>query len=259
MKQFFFLLISSLCLSQNINFTWINGGNQTEQPAEFGLYGIESSENWPNTLMEMAYVKDNDGTFWMFGGYTTGWVANSSNLLLSYNLQNNNFTFRKGWFFHDFNGYSKGINVESYRNTPGALRCTSLWASVNKTLYKFGGSDASNSAKNDLWKFNITTNNWVKISNGTADGSGNFGIKGVENTSNVPPALVYTTTWTDQARNLYFFGGKTSVSYNASEYNTIWKYNISSNMWSWIGGSDQPSGYRKSSKYSKCQIRIMFI
>lgn len=241
MKQFFFLLISSLCLSQNINFTWINGGNQIEQPAEFGLYGIESSENWPNTLMEMSYVKDSDDTFWMFGGYTTGWATNASNLLLSYNLQNNNFTFRKGWFYHDFNGYNKGINVESYRNTPGALRSASFWASVNKTLYKFGGSDASNSTKNDLWKFNITTNNWIKISNGTADGSGNFGVKGVENASNTPPALVYTTTWTDQTGNLYFFGGKTSVNYNANEYNTIWKYNISTNMWSWIGGSDQPN------------------
>ncbi len=241
MKQFFFLLISSLCLSQNINFTWINGGNQTEQPAEFGLYGIESSENWPNTLMEMSYVKDSDDTFWMFGGYTTGWATNASNLLLSYNPQNNNFTYRKGWFFHDFKGYNKGLNIESYRNTPGALRSASIWSSVNKTLYKFGGADASGSAKNDLWKFNITTNNWIKISDGTADGSGSFGIKGVENASNVPPALVYTTTWTDQAGNLYFFGGKTSVSYTASEYNTIWKYNISTNMWSWIGGSDQPN------------------
>ncbi|MBB6369601.1 kelch repeat-containing protein [Chryseobacterium shigense] len=238
MKKIFFLLISTMCLSQNINFTWIQGGNQIEQNAEFGIYGLESNENWPNILKEMSYVVDNDGTFWMFGGYSTGWVSNATSLLWSYNYQNNNFTFRKGWLYHDFNGYNKGINADSYRNVPGAVRMSSMWASTNKNLYVFGGADASGKQKNDLWKFNSLTNNWIKISNGTPTGEANFGTKGVENITNAPPALINTTTWTDSSGNLYFFGGKTS---NGDEYNTVWKYNISTNMWSWTGGADQPN------------------
>lgn len=238
MKKIFFLLISTACLSQNINFTWIQGGNQIEQNAEFGIYGLESSENWPNILKEMSYVVDNDGVFWMFGGYSTGWVSNASSLLWSYNYQNNNFTFRKGWLYHDFNGYNKGINVESYRNVPGAVRLSSMWSSTNKNLYAFGGADASNKHKNDLWKFNSLTNNWTKISNGTLNGEGNFGTKGIESATNIPPALVHTTTWSDSSGNLFLFGGKMS---NGNEYNTVWKYSISTNMWSWIGGTDQPN------------------
>ncbi|KMQ63045.1 hypothetical protein ACM46_13970 [Chryseobacterium angstadtii] len=236
MKKIFFLLISTFCLSQNINFTWVQGGNQIEQDAEFGIYGLESSENWPNILKEMSYVADSDGTFWMFGGHSTGWVGNASSLLWSYNSQNNNFTFRKGWLYHDFNGYNKGVNVESYRNVPGAVRQSSMWSSTNKNLYIFGGADASGKQKNDLWKFNSLTNNWIKISNGTSNGEGNFGTKDIENPANIPPALINTTTWTDSSGNLFLFGGKTS---NGNEYNTVWKYSISTNMWSWIGGTDQ--------------------
>lgn len=242
MKNLFFLFISTLMFSQNINFTWIHGSKETQQDAEFGIYGLESEDNWPNVLSHMAYTVDNEGTFWMFGGKTTGNTSDGSNLLWSCNLQNNNFRFRKGLLYYDFDGFNKGLNIESYRNFPKPVWNSSIWASKNKTLYVLGGGNASLSLSKDFWKFNIDTNNWTKLSNGTPDGKGVFGIKGVENASNFPPDLTNVTTWTDADGNLYLFGGNTSSSYlDRDEYNTVWKYNVSTNMWSWISGSDQPN------------------
>lgn len=222
--------------------TWINGSNQIQQNAEYGLYGLESDENWPNILNDTSTVVDSNGLFWMFGGQSNGWgFENSCSSLWSYDYQTNQFLYRKGKTFEDLQEFNKGLGVESYRNIPKNVRLASFWSSTNNFLYKFGGSDSSNKAGNDLWKFNVITNNWIKINSGTSDGSGNFGVKGVESISNNPPALVYTTTWTDEMGNLYLFGGKKSIYYNADEYNTVWKYNVSTNMWSWIAGSNQPN------------------
>lgn len=238
-KSLFFLLLSTLLYSQNINFTWIQGTNQTEQTAEIGLYGLDSDENWPGIQRDMSYVVDKDGLFWMFGGYSEG---SYSSILWSYNKQNNNFTFKKGRPYNDSDGFDKGINVESYRNMPSGVSLSSFWTS-NNNLYKFGGITSSLTASNDFWKFNIATNNWIKISEPTNDGAGHFGTKGVEDIANIPPALINTTTWTDEQGNLYLFGGRTGLSNrsNTVEYDTLWKYNISTKMWSWIGGSDQPN------------------
>lgn len=238
-KSLFFLLLSTLLYSQNINFTWIQGTNQTEQTAEIGLYGLDSDENWPGIQRDMSYVVDKEGLFWMFGGYSEG---SYSSILWSYNKQNNNFTFKKGRPYNDSDGFDKGINVESYRNMPSGVSLSSFWTS-NNNLYKFGGITSSLTASNDFWKFNIATNNWIKISEPTNDGAGHFGTKGVEDIANIPPALINTTTWTDEQGNLYLFGGRTGLSnrYNTVEYDTLWKYNISTKMWSWIGGSDQPN------------------
>lgn len=243
MKKLFFLLISTLFFSQNVNFTWIQGNNQTQQDAEFGIYGVDSDDNWPNVLGDMAYVVDNDKTLWMFGGITTGYIEKGSSLLWSYDILNNKFKFRKGWLYHDFEGFNKGLNIESYRNIPPSVSLSSLWISSNKILYKFGGTNAGNNLSNDLWKFNISTNNWIKIASGTKDATGHFGIKGVEDVANIPPGLINTTTWTDEIGNLYLFGGRTGTpgTYGSVDYDSVWKYNISTNMWSWISGSDQPN------------------
>jgi N-acetylneuraminic acid mutarotase len=65
-----------------------------------------------------------------------------------------------------------------------------------------------------------------------------YGQLGVPSSENFPGALNGSTRWTDQSGNLWLFGGGGIDSTGNNGYlNTLWKFNSSSNEWTWMGGS----------------------
>lgn len=78
---------------------------------------------------------------------------------------------------------------------------------------------------------------WVKGPN-TAGGNGNFGAKGVANVSNLPPPRNSAMTWVDAAGNLWLFGGAGRVSNMEGDLNDLWKYDPTTQIWTWISGSN---------------------
>ena len=80
---------------------------------------------------------------------------------------------------------------------------------------------------------------WVKGPN-TTNQPGIFGTQGVPAPANNPPAMsACSATWTDNAGDLWLFGGWAS-----GRSNNLWRYNIASNQWTWMKGSqgfDLPS------------------
>ncbi|MBA2406546.1 MAG: PKD domain-containing protein [Chitinophagales bacterium] len=58
---------------------------------------------------------------------------------------------------------------------------------------------------------------------------GVFGTLGVPDPNNTPPALYGPAMWINSSDNIYLFGGVT--------YNTLWKYDVAGNTWTWINGS----------------------
>jgi hypothetical protein len=76
---------------------------------------------------------------------------------------------------------------------------------------------------------------WVWISGSNTSGSvGNYGVQGVPDPANEPPAVYEPCEWIDQDGNLWFFGGKNAFNYFGCD---LWKYNISTNIWTWMKGS----------------------
>src|SRR5689334_16141636 len=71
---------------------------------------------------------------------------------------------------------------------------------------------------------------WMKGDN-TPNAAGVFGSPGVSDPANTPPALYGAAMWLDASNNIYLFGG-------ASYFNTLWKYSISANEWTWMNGLD---------------------
>src|ERR1700690_1821639 len=59
----------------------------------------------------------------------------------------------------------------------------------------------------DLWKYDITTNEWTWIKGtDTANYTGSFGIMGVENSTNNPPGTAeINTMWTDKNNNIWIW------------------------------------------------------
>ncbi|MBD3228654.1 MAG: hypothetical protein GF329_10765 [Candidatus Lokiarchaeota archaeon] len=81
-----------------------------------------------------------------------------------------------------------------------------------KNFWLFGGTgypESGNSGLlNDLWRFNLTSNEWTWISgNKTRNINGVYGKKGTPNESNCPGSRYSSGTWIGIYGNLWLFGG----------------------------------------------------
>src|SRR5205823_5511189 len=106
------------------------------------------------------------------------------------------------------------------------------WVDLSGNLWMFGGAMMYN--YNDLWKYDILNNTWtwMKGPNIPRD-SGNYGIQGVPNPANYPSSRSETAVgWIDRVGDLWLYGGL-----GAAALSDLWRYNISTNIWTWINGS----------------------
>ena len=127
---------------------------------------------------------------------------------------------------------TKGVSSSS--NNPGSRTEALTWV-LNNKLYLMGGY-GNGGAGNDLWVFDPTTNNWTWLSGSTTpDQLGNYGTKGVPASTNIPSARVNGATWIYNNK-LYLMGG--SIGIYASCYNDLWEYDPTSNLWTWLKGSN---------------------
>ncbi|BAM80407.1 similar to hedgehog protein [Cyanidioschyzon merolae strain 10D] len=74
---------------------------------------------------------------------------------------------------------------------------------------------------------------WIGGSNSTGS-SGSYGVQGVPNTSNVPPARYGAVFWTGADGVLWLFGGGSDLR---DVFGDLWNYNLSTFSWTWVGGS----------------------
>ncbi|MBA2250727.1 MAG: hypothetical protein H0W12_11120 [Chitinophagaceae bacterium] len=77
---------------------------------------------------------------------------------------------------------------------------------------------------------------WMKGDNVT-NSFGVYGTIGVSGAANKPGAREDAISWTDSLGNLWLFGGYGYAASGARGYlDDLWKYNISTNQWTWIKG-----------------------
>ena len=128
----------------------------------------------------------------------------------------------------------------SATNTPGSRDNFVTWVDANNNLWLFGGFNSYPfNYFADLWKFNTTSNEWTWVSgDSTSNSSGHYGVKGQPSDSTFPQARVGASSWRDNLGNLWLFGGN-----NYGYENDLWKYNISANQWTWMGGDSSSNDY----------------
>ena len=134
--------------------------------------------------------------------------------------------------------------VSAPTNEPPALSHAGGWTDALGNFWMYGGSlggyvwDGSPSSNaNDLWKYNPLTNEWTWM-NGTQtpDDPGDYGTQGIELETNRPPARSGFATWVDLSGNFWLFGGRERQSGNNANYNDLWKYDVTTNEWTWMKG-----------------------
>ncbi len=74
---------------------------------------------------------------------------------------------------------------------------------------------------------------WMK-GDSTYCSNGIFGVQGVPDSLNTPPGLYEACEWTDLNGDFWLYGGANLCG--CRYYSVLWKYTVSSNVWTWIMG-----------------------
>lgn len=101
-------------------------------------------------------------------------------------------------------------------------------------------NSATATASYTIWPISAT-NEWAWMGglNTNEFARGIYGTLGVPAAGNFPGTHQSSSTWTDSSGNLWLFGGlATDANGNTgSLMNDLWKFNPSTNQWTWMGGS----------------------
>lgn len=228
-------------------WTWIKGDQIINQLGTYGSLAAPNATNKPGARQTPCTWTDANGNFWMFGGW--GYSANASlgylNDLWKFNPGTGLWTWMGGSTI-PYQGATYGTQgVPSALNIPGARTGHSAFSDAQGMLWLFGGlGNTTNSMTvgylNDLWKYNPTTGEWTWVSgNNSINQNGIYGSIGISNSNNKPGSRLNCTSWKDNSGNFWVFGG---MGYDASNtltqpLNDLWKYNPSTNQWTWMKGS----------------------
>lgn len=232
--------------SQSAQFAWIKGSSANYQYGVYGTQGVSNATNLPGFRSDHVSWTNNTGTLWMFGGtgYAVSGAAGQLNDLWKYNVSLNEWTWIKGpSTINQIGAYgTKGIS--SATTTPGSRYSSATWIDNSGNLWLFGGNGRATTATagylNDLWKYDITTNEWTWISGSNAINQvGTYGTKGVPTASTTPGGRYDAVTWVDNSGNLWMHGGNgLAVTASGGLLNDLWKFDVLTNQWTWISGSN---------------------
>ncbi len=218
-------------LSSNL-WTWV-AASPVNGRAVYGIKGVASPSNTPGARNSSQTWVDSAGNLWLFGG---GSRAGSLNDLWKYNTSTNQWTWINGdTVSNQLPVYGiKGISADS--NNPGGRFLSLGWTDKSDNLWLWGGVlSYSGDSRNDLWKYNIVTNQWTWIRGSKTFSFASYGQLGISSPTNDPGAGLEQTSWTDTTGNFWLL--------SAGRDNVLWKYTIATNEWTWINGSISPLVY----------------
>ncbi|MBL7901768.1 MAG: T9SS type A sorting domain-containing protein [Bacteroidia bacterium] len=237
------ILISKNCFAQN--YTWKKGSNSINQTGMYGTMGVPAATTTPGSRNNAVSWTDASGKFWLFGGFGNDAMSfNQLNDLWKYDPLTNQWTFIKGNTIGAQSGVYGTIGVSAVSNNPGSRSKAVSWRDANGDFWLFGGNGFDGSAQqgflNDLWKYSPSTNQWTWMKgSANIDQPGVYGTLGVASAGNTPGARQGAVSWTDASGNLWLFGGfGYEATSNLGLLNDLWKYNIASNQWTWVRGSN---------------------
>ncbi len=226
-------------------WAWMGGAITPNQPGSYGLQGREESTNVPGARVGAVSWTDPNGNLWLFGGsgYATSASATGSlNDLWLYNTVSGRWTWKGGSDALGADGIYGTKGVPGGLNRPGGRAYAVSWKDDGWNLWLFGGNSF-----NDLWKYDVLSGQWTWISGSSgASKTGTYGSQGIAAPSNTPGSRSKAVSWSDDGGNLWLFGGSGFGAFDTGSgaLNDLWKYNLSSGMWTWVTGSSatQASG-----------------
>ena len=242
------LLLSLLftCLLTAQTYTWKRGDYIVGNFGTYGTMGTFSSGNDPGGRHGAAQWMDKSGNLWIMGGEghsgssTPCWL----NDLWKYDRTLNQWAWMRGSTSCDPGGTYGTQGVAAPGNDPGGREFSQCWTDTAGNFWVLGGTGYAGTSfgiLNDLWKYNPQTNQWTWMKGTNNVGvNGVYGTLGVSASTNMPGSRHGGATWTGNDGHLYLFGGRGFGATGFSNFlSDVWRYNISTNEWTWIKGPNQ--------------------
>jgi hypothetical protein len=202
---------------------------QTMAKRDFQQHKLSGS-----TTRSASWVDEN-GNFWLYAGIKDGAYFND--------LWEYDFSLKQwAWISGDSTAGVEGVygikGQSSKSNKPGGRSSLAHWQDSDGNFWIFGGnglaSDFFAGFLNDVWMFNTSSLEWTWISGANVSNpTAVYGNENEESPENAPAGISYSAFWKDYEGNFWTFGGASSSVFI---FNGIWKYNVSTNMWSWHNG-----------------------
>lgn len=249
-KSFLFVtiltFINGVSIAQGNQWAWMKGEKTINSFGVYGTINIEAPGNTPGARQGSITWKDATGNFWLFGGFGYGESGTEGQLndLWKFNVVTNQWTWVQGDKTINNLGIYGTINTPSSTNKPGARSNGVAWVDNAGNFWLYGGSGygevGSEGKLNDLWKYDITSSQWVWMKGDkTTNFSGVYGGIGISSPSNKPGSRAGSVSWTDLNGDLWLFGGSGyDKDFSQGDLNDLWKYNINNNEWIWMKGGD---------------------
>ncbi len=244
-------------------WTWTGGSNSSYQKGVYGTPGTPAAGNVPGSRYGAVSWTDGSGNFWLFGGYGNDSAGQSGYLndLWEFNVSTNQWTWMAGSSALPGPCCQSGqagvygvLGTPASGNLPGGRWGAVNWIDGSGNLWLFGGEGEDSTGTfgnlNDLWEFNLSTNQWVWMGGGSTVPGPNSGLPGVYGTqgfigaANTPGGRDQGSAWTDSSGNLWLFGGFGATGSGCCSYlNEVWEFKVSAGQWAWMGGSN--TGYQE--------------
>jgi N-acetylneuraminic acid mutarotase len=205
----------------------------------YGIMGSPEASNMPGARDESVSWTDSTDNLWLFGGRGYPGSGGTSGLLNDlWRFDGTYWTWMLGDSTINSPGVYGTMGSPEASNVPGARYESVSWMDNSGNLWLFGGSGYGGSGGvgwlNDLWRFDGAYWTWMSGSN-TLYSPGVYGIMGSPEASNVPGARYGSLSWTDNAGNLWLFGGfGYDGSGNWGFLNDLWRFD--GTYWTWMSG-----------------------
>ena len=223
-----------------------------QAPGVYNSQGTPSAANVPGAREQSVAWTDNNGNFWLFGGigYASNDVYGWLNDLWEFVPSINQWAWWGGSSTlpgtpasaHGV-GYSGAVasggvygtlGQAEAANIPGPRDMASAAVDTSGNFWLFGGrgydANENNAALNDLWTYNVKTNEWTWVS-GSSTGNNGIGQQPVYGTldapaeSNVPGGRYGASMWMSADSNIFLFGGYGNNSQGTGYYlNDLWVF-----------------------------------
>jgi N-acetylneuraminic acid mutarotase len=228
-------------------WTWKGGSHLIANGGSYGTKGVAAAGNVPGARYNSGAWVDGTGRLWLFGGSKPNSYPSDFNDLWVYDPGTGLWTWVNGPNSINSTGSYGSQGAAAAGNLPSARHQPVTWADGNGHLWLFGGytdSPGIYGLLNDLWSYDIATNQWTWVSGSNTPGaSGIYGTLGVASVGNAPGARLAPVSWIDSAGHLLLFGGNglDAASGASNDLNDLWSYDPSTNLWTWLSGSNASS------------------
>ena len=158
------------------------------------------------------------------------WTDESGNLndLWKYNPTSKQWTWVGGSNASGAYGVYGLQNTAASSNMPGARSSGTSWRDDAGNLWMLGGlghNESNTGYLNDLWEYNVSTNQWAWISGeSTTDTAGAYGTQGIASVANYPGGRFDAVSWVDNDGSFWIFGGAGNGASTNGNLNDLWMY-----------------------------------